>query len=504
MSFQSVENVFLLFQKSQKTKLYNLSLERLKYCCFGLLMLVIVSQSKAQNILSEKEAHEDIAELVKKMEIFHPGLYAYQDSAAYKELANEISLSIESKVSYMEFFNRLAPLVYEVKDLHTSISHSVQYAKAHNKRLPFVLANVESRPLLAYNLSEDTTLCFGQELVAIEDMPIAKILAKVGESIGIDNGNETSQQYYAYSRLQVYYPKFFEVKDTISTIWMDEDSVFYTQKMALIPKASFYKRLVQRYPSVIRKNLNYSLVDTVNRAAIIEVTSFIKKGNPADLLMLKFKKDIKAAFKQAAKDSVQFLAIDLRGNGGGFIPNVNRLLGYVLPAPTMVIDTFAISKTAFKRAFPIYTVLQPIVSRLYLNKKNNRFYYRTFKKSSVKPKKKYLFINPLTVFMDGGSYSATAMTITMLAENNRATFIGSKPAGIKWGSHAGSWKTIKLHHSKIRVRIPLYKIVHHLQSSSSREFVLPTIEVKRSLESFKNKEDVYLKAFEKQIEEATK
>ena len=104
--------------------------------------------------------------------------------------------------------------------------------------------------------------------------------------------------------------------------------------------------------------------------------------------------------------------------------------------------------------------------------------------------------------MDGGSYSATAMTLTLLADNNRATFIGTQPAGIKWGSHAGSWKTIKLPNSKIRVRIPLYKIVHHLQSSTARDFVLPSIEIQRDYNSFMNKEDLYLKTFEKLIEKS--
>ena len=476
-------------------------MERLKYYLLSILLFVFLT-GKAQNIISEKEAKEDIEVLVKKLATYHPGLYAYIDSAAYQKMVSEISSSVERPMTYLEFFNKISPLVYEIKDLHTSIAHSVKYAKAHQDRLPFVLANVEDKPLLAYNLSEDTTLCFGQELVSINGKPVKEVIEQIARSIGIDNGNRNAQYYYAYSRFQLYYPKYFDVQDSITTVWMDADSVLYTQQLALISKKNFYKNLAQRYPKVLRKNLNYSLVDSVNKAAIIEVTSFVKKGNPADLFMLKFKKDIKAGFKKAAKDSVQYLALDFRGNGGGFIPNVNRLLRYVLPEPTMVIDTFAMSKKAFMKIYPPYTVIQPILSRLYLHKKNDTYYYRTFKKNSIKPDKRYLYTKPLVVFMDGGSYSATAMTLSLLADNNRATFIGTQPAGIKWGSHAGSWKTIKLPNSKIRVRIPLYKIVHHLQSSTARDFVLPSIEIQRDYKSFMNKEDLYLKTFEKLIEKS--
>lgn len=456
------------------------------------LFLLISVGAKAQ-VFSVEEAKEDIDVLYKRMKQIHPGLFRYQSEEDYEETFLAIKASIKDSISETDLFLKISPLIYQIKDLHTSFSHPKKWRKKHPFRLPFIMVEVEGKNLIQYNASADTTFIRGLELLEIDGKPINVIKDFLKTNIGTDNGNESAKQLYATRMLYAYYPKFFELKDSVNLVVRDikKDSVI-NFKLATITSKQMGGILALRYPDKIRKNLSYTVIDSTLNLAKIDVTSFVFKGSPLDIFQTKFKRKLKRHIKQASQDSVKHLVLDLRSNGGGYIPNIAKVMKYVASEPYKLIDTMAFKRSAYFKVFSPLKGITPLLAPLYFNKKDSVYRYRATGKPAKKKPSKHAFKGKLYVFMDAASYSATTFTISLLDNMKRATFIGTVPGGANWGSHAGSWYLVKLLNSKIIVRIPEYRIVHARKKKTDESFFIqPDIKVEYSLEDFEEDIDSY-------------
>jgi hypothetical protein len=441
----------------------------------------------AQECYSQKEALTDIDFLLKRMIQIHPGLYRYQSEENYAALINATKESIQDSITYLELFRAISPLIYEVKDLHTSLTHSKKF---NDKRLPFVMIQLDGKNIIQYNASSDTTLLKGMELLEIDGKPIEEIKAFLRTSIGTDNGNVAAKQLYSTKTLHAFYPKYYSLGDSVS-ILVKKDSVFH-YRLKTVSKKEFGAKIALRYPSKIRKNLRYTLLDSTLSLAKINITSFVSKGSPLDVFQLKFGRELKKNFKKIRKDNVQNLVLDVRGNGGGYIPNVAKLMKYVATEPFKLIDTMGFKRSAYYKVFPINRIMPPLMAPFFFNKKDDVYRYRANSNLPKRKPKAKAYNGNLYVFMDAASYSATAFSICLLEDMGHAKFIGDIPGGANWGSHAGSWYKVKLPSSKIQVRIPQYRIVHtRLHTLHNDFFVQPDIKVDYSLKDFNDNVDSY-------------
>jgi hypothetical protein len=444
-----------------------------------------------QEKYSKEEAVKDIDFLTKKMNQIHPGLYRYQTEENYSSQIKIIKESIKDSISYLDFFNAISPLIYEVKDLHTSFSHSKSYKRGNDKRLPFAINQLDGKNIIQYNASSDTTLTIGMELMEIDGRPIEEIKDYLKENIGTDNGNIAAKKHYATKILHAYYPKFYQLGDSVSILAKGSDSLVYF-RLKTLSKKEFGVNIATKYQTKIRKNLTYSVIDSTLSLAKINITSFVSQSSPLDVFQSKFGKELKKNFKKVRKDNVQNLVLDFRGNGGGYIPNVSKLMKYVATEPFKMIDTMGLKRSAYYKVFPIQRIMPPLMAPLFFNKKDKVFRYRANSNPPKRKPKSKAYDGNLYVFMDAASYSATAFSICLLKDMGKAQFIGDIPGGANWGSHAGSWNKLKLPNSKIQIRIPQYRIVHtRLHKTHNNFFVQPDIKVEYSIKDFNENVDSY-------------
>ncbi len=131
------------------------------------------------------------------------------------------------------------------------------------------------------------------------------------------------------------------------------------------------------YYGVVRGNIGYINLSTFNEQS----AEAVKKA------LLEFKKN----------PQVKYLALDLRGNGGGLLESAVQIVGYFVPKGTMVLK----QKGRLKQSEKIYkTTEEPIVPDM-----------------------------PLAVLVDGGSASSSEITAGSLQDLDRAVVVGSRSFG---------------------------------------------------------------------------
>ncbi len=456
----------------------------------------------AQNLLSPDQAKEDVAYLYKKLQKLHPGLYRYQDSTAYAQEYQNLYNSFDAPVNYLDFYRRMAPLITDIKDLHTSYGHSPSWLRKNNAYFPVLIREYDQKYYVNYNCSNDSSMHLGDQILKIEGEKMYDVVEDLKNLYGTDNGNYSNKNYYAVRSFSPYFTRKYGAKDSIKIEIMPigTDTVREV-KISTLKQNQVLKNLQKKYPDALRKNVSYKLLDSASHAAKLDILSFVKMGSPFDFFQLSFKRNLKKSFRAIKKDSVDNLMLDLRANGGGYVPNVGRLMKYLATEPFKLIDSMSFKKQAFFKIFPPFPVFPPLIGASLFKKYNKEYFLKTSSKpGNRKPTRKNHYDGKLWVLMDGGSYSATTFTIGMLKDMNRATFSGERPGGANWGSFAGKWYIARLPNSGIRVRIPYFKMVHYLPHKTNQSFfVEPDIPAKTSYEDFLKRKDTLQNLILKQI-----
>jgi Peptidase family S41 len=388
------------------------------------------------------------------------------------------------------------PIIAKINDTHTNIRPFIP-RKSKPKVLPLLLRQFDNQFYIHYNASNDSTILRTSILKAINNVPMDVLYEVLGQQVGVDNGNEVSKKYYLTNSFNAYYFRYFGHSDSLALeILLPNSSQTTHLKIATLTGPEMDKNLIARYKLKVEKNFGYNIVDTLNKAAILKISTFKAKKNFLDIAQFQYSIEMKRAFKQILKDSIQSLAIDFRGNGGGFIPNVHRTIKYFINEPVSLISKIKIQPKTRWKLFPIWMVAPPILGFLkYHKKEDGMLFMKNRFLNKIKPSK-HRFKNDLYFMTDGGSYSATCMTLTIARDQKIGKIIGTRAGGANWGSFAGTWTNITLPNSKITSHIPLQKIEHFLPNQVNKSFFIePDIKIEPSFEMFMKSKDTVKEAF---------
>ncbi len=460
------------------------------------VFLLTLSCAVAQEHFTPVEIREDLTFLKKRLEKYHPGLYRYNDSLAYEERFSQLLRGFASGATYQDLFNGMAPLITDIRDLHTSYSFPAKKYGKDPGLVPLVIRRFGDRFFIHFNASSDSTLLRTSELLSLNGQDIGTVYKNLQTLYGPDNGNHEAADYYAEKAFSSYYLRYYGTSDSLRVgLRLPGDSVVTERVIAMETGKDLLKNLAGRYKNALRKNFEFVLADSVLKVAKVDITSFTLKGGPLDITQRKFKKELKKRFALIQKAGVKHLIIDLRGNGGGYIPNVGRLMKYIVKEPFTLVDSMIFRKKAFFRIFRPYSIGPPLVAALVFRKLDDRHrFYANGPKARQKPVRKNHFDGKLYFLMDGGSYSATTFTLGLAYDMNLGTFIGTQPGGANWGSFAGEWDNFRLPHSGIKIHSPFYKIVHRQPEGRAKTFFIqPDYYVGQGFGDFLKRDDTVLR-----------
>ncbi|RYU93662.1 S41 family peptidase [Emticicia agri] len=452
-----------------------------------LFSIFSLSSYAQKQTFSVEEVREDMAVLKRKFEKLHPGMYYYKSKKEYNQIYDSLYNSLTQPLTYLEAYRVLAQLVTAVEDGHTNIRFdSKRFHAKKVKYVPFFLRRINDKYYLSINASRDSTIVRGSEVIRINNEPVENLINKLKTFVSSDNDNEETKEYYATALFSSFYLRQYGEIDSVTINYrLPFNNTIFRKKLACLTNGEINKISDMRYKTFKRPNLAVKIVDSLNHIAVLDITSFSMTGKFMDFRQKKFKRGLRNSFKRIKEKGIEHLIVDFRANGGGYIPNISRLMKYLSPTPFTIIDTIAFKKSAYFTIAKPYYISPPLVFWMGFPKRKGDFMYRVNKQNDNNKPIKDLAYKGKTYFLtDPGCYSATTFTLNLAKDMGIGqAFIGQTVGGASWGSFAGSWENFKLPHTKYVIHTPLYKITHRLPNQKNKGFFLDLdYEVNRNYE----------------------
>lgn len=461
---------------------------------------------KKESLLLKKYAPAQLKEDAKVLKdvllAMHPAIGVYETKNYYTRLLSAFIESLKDSLTEKEFRLRTKLVVDELHCGHTEVLYSSAFYKEVNKLKlnysPYIFLPVQDKAYMIANLNkkQDSVLKKGTEVTQINGVPVDSMLRYSKRFISTDGYNETGKNHYVQLGFNSYYLGLFGRPDTFEVEYKDGKTLrkvkytaFRPKSLPALPLGPKEDSLFGRYKSA---KMRYRFLDAEKSSLLLKLDKFSHKG------------DIRAyrkIFRKLKKNKSRNLIIDLRNNGGGSLANSYRLLSYLLDtACTQTLRT-AVRNYPFRKytrgniGFKLTRLAYNVIGEKKTVNDTDYFIYK------IKPRKRNHYSGKVFVLINGGSFSASCLVAAYLKNRNRATFIGEETGGTMEGCNAGITPFYKLPNTKIRVRVPAFRIVHDVCPAITGHGILPDHKTEYSLKDILSKKDLEMQKVMELIKE---
>ncbi|MCU7550936.1 S41 family peptidase [Chitinophagaceae bacterium LB-8] len=443
------------------------------------------------------ELTEDYALFRNILQDAHPGLYWYTPKDSIDYYFNLGQSMLKDSMTEPGFRNVLSYVVSKVRCGHTSIKPSKQYAKKSRRSsrfFPIVLKLWPDTAVLTLNLNRrDSLLKRGNVVTAIDNKPMNEIVDSLFQYLPADGYNLT-HKYQTLSNRGIFgsiYSSVYGVKSSYQVEYLDSLGV---KRKATIPlyrvqDDSTYREM--RIPQMTRREAkrrrledNRTLqFDTSLDMAVMDLSTFTKGYRLPSFF--------KSSFRELRKKGTKNLVIDLRGNGGGSITNSNLLTKFIASGRFKVAD----SLYAIKRGSPYAKYRQNRFSNwLFLEfftskKKDGHYHFGYFERKRFKPKKKNHYNGTVYILTGGNTFSASTLFTQAVKKQENVIVVGEETGGGAYGNNAWLIPDVTLPHTKVRFRLPLFRLVVDKSLPKNGRGVIPEVEADPSTDAIRRNVD---------------
>ncbi|HSQ45017.1 MAG TPA: S41 family peptidase, partial [Ginsengibacter sp.] len=430
---------------------------------------------------SKEELQEDYNLLRKILGKKHPSLYWYTSRDSMNYFFNEGYHAIEDSMTELQFgWKILAPLTSVIHCGHTSFSMSKGWNKfIRHKRIPsfpLFLKIWNDTMVVIYNLnSKDSVIKKGTIITSINGISSADIINIMFDYMVEDGYSENVN----YIRLSTSFPYFhrniFGLYKTYNIGYIDSAG---KQKNVLIPyfnppldslkKIEKQQKIEKKFLKTgKRENIRSLQIDTT--FALMTINSF-SKGH--------LKNFFKKSFRKIRRKKIKNLVIDIRANGGGDINNYVLLTKFLRNSPFKVADS-AWSKS---KNFGPYTryITSGIFNNIGLSVlthkgKDGNYHFGYWERHTFMPKRRNHFDGNVYVLINGLTFSAATLFCNAVKSQQNITLVGEETGGGWYGNSGIMIPDIKLPNTKLRVRLPFFRIVQYDHVNVKGSGVLPDV-----------------------------
>ncbi len=474
--------------------------------CVGSLASCAINRSSFSPAkkYSPEELQKDYSIFQQILEEAHPGLYWYQGKDSMDYYFKSGREQLNDSLTETGFRKVLAHVTARINCGHTSIRASKNYSRyidtvRMSRVFPLSLKIWNDTAVVAANLNRnDSLLVRGSLVKKINGRPIAKIVDTLFNYISTDGFN-TTHKYQSLSNRGYFgslYSSIFGLSNSYKIEY--EDSTGQTKNTVILPyrpasdtisrSAIHAIRQVPQPSKKERKKMRRNAVralkmDTSDGVAIMDLNTF---GRGFGL-----KGFFRRSFKKLNKKKINYLVVDVRGNGGGNVTNSTFITRYISNHPFKVGDSlYAITKRKKYSCFIKNDFFNRMFITFFTRRKPDGFYhFRYFEKTFFKPKKKNHFDGQVYLLTGGNSFSATTLFASSLIKQDNVTLVGEETGGGAYGNSAWLIPDVTLPKTKVRFRLPLFRLVIDKNYPKTGLGVQPEVNVRPTIEAIRRGAD---------------
>ncbi len=490
-------------------KQYNfikLQWRRITFICFNIMLLYSCSVTNKNynpnKNYPKQKLQQDYTLLKNILQQNHPAIYWYTNKDSMNYYFDKYYADIKDSMTEHQYgWKILAPLLSNIHCGHTSFLMSKDYSKwVADKRLPsfplyFKVWNDTFAVTANFN-RKDSIFKRGTIVTAINGKKTPALIADMFTYLSEDGYANNVNYIRLSSNFPYFHRNIYGLRKNYDVEYIDStgqlkqtrlpffEIIKDTSKKATITQLVKPKKITKQQRLLLARSL---AVDTINSTAIITLNTF-SNG--------RLRKFFRQTFKYIRKENIKNVVLDIRSNGGGKINASTLLTKYITKLPFKIADTaYAVAKSLKPYTKYVKGKFFNNLGLFFFTKKRNdgNFHFGHWERKLFKPKTNNHFDGNLYVLTNGQTFSASSLFCNAIKGQQGITLIGEETGGGWHGNSGIMIPDITLPNTKLRVRLPLFKLVQYNHIPKTGTGVIPDVYVPTSY-------DALLKSMDKKME----
>lgn len=453
-----------------------------------------------QKKYSPQELKEDVQVMEKTLRNNHPSINWYTSDALINASFQRAYTMLKDSMNEIEFRNLLSETVFPIRCGHTSVRFSKKYYQYQTGRrsmtFPLGLKIIDDSTLAVTSNSSrrDSVIRTGTRVLAVDAFNARQLIDTMLPMVSIDGNSKNFSYQNLSNSFTTYFNNRMGVKKNYNIVYLDDKGNVKNRLIQVYDPATdslrrrpFTGNTFPTQPETISarqrrlQSIRSLRIDSTNVYATLRLNSF----GPG----LK-KHFLKKSFRQLRKKKIEYLIIDVRNNGGGLIKTSLYLSRQIHKQSFLFADSIYSKHRRIKSGAIVTKKLIYNMGLLILSRKINdsMYAFRFFRNKTYQPTKKN-YTGKVYVLTGGYSFSATTLFAASVKGLNHVTIVGEETGGGYYGNNGVFIPEIVLPNSKLRMRLPLHRIVNNKNYPKNGSGVLPDVEVKASPESIRLNKD---------------
>lgn len=451
-----------------------------------------------QHKYPKKQLQEDYRVFRGVLEESHPSLYWFTPKDSMDYFFDAGFRSITDSMNEQQFRNVLSYVVSKIHCGHTAVKYSKQYGRyldtAKIKMFPLSFKVWSDSMAITANINrKDSILKYGTMVTAIDGYSARQLTDTFLNYVSGD-GNSINGKYQSLSNSGAFgslYRNIMGMKDQIAVTYVDSTGAEQTVSVPVFDpsiKDTVQRlpgsRIAARPPKESTRNYSFSSrmvqIDTSLSSAYMTLHTF-SRGN-------KLRSFFRHSFREIKKRHIQHLVVDVRTNGGGDAGISTLLTRYLVDKKFKLADSlYAVRKSSKYHKYiawqPFYWSLMQFIT--HKKKEDGHYHFGYFERHYFHPKKHNHFNGDIYLVTGGNSFSATTLFVKALQGQHNVKVIGEETGGGAYGNSAWMIPDVTLPNTKVRFRLPKFRLVMDKELVKEGRGIIPDIQVSPTRETIR-------------------
>jgi len=429
-----------------------------------------VSKYNPDKKYAPQQLREDYSLLRNIFEKKHPSLYWYTSKDSMDHYFDSSYQSITDSMTEAAFaWKVLSPMTHQVRCGHTSFEMSKHKLTKRTSVyvFPLQLKVWGDTMVVMFNLNKkDSIIKGGMLITSINGVTNHTLIQQMLGNLPLDGYSDNVNYIRISSNFPYYYNAIFgpfknyqvgyldssgkEQTATIDPFVLNNDNSKRKKGVASISKKISKKQRIENARSLV--------IDSSINTGIITLNTFTKgKG-------IRLRNFFKNSFQKLKEDSIHNCILDLRFNGGGDINMYVLFTKYIRNTSFKVADSaYAVARTMRPYSKYISQSFWDNLGLFFLTRKekDGKYHFWYWEHKLFKPKTKYHYDGNLYVLINGSTFSASTLFCGAVKGQKNVMLVGEEAGGGWYGNNGIMIPEITLPNTKLRVRLPLFRMVQY-------------------------------------------